>query len=351
MIARYLKHCLQTNVPVAYGLETYPEARPAYLSPVRKFLEFYRLRGCPPVVADPVAQKAPPASNELVLQFIYQAVNLRGDESKATYQKSLNAFFEWMQQQRTWGNDLSGFDAVSVGQFMSELRQQGYSAFTINLRLSALKALARFVLEHPRKFKLDDEPREGLAAIEKVSALSLEQTVYKDALSAENRDKLLSECDDPETLAMISLMVYSGLRTVELTRLQVRDLDLPNGIVYVLGKGKYTREAVKLFKHSIDVIRMLFSQRPDLQSIDPVFPELTTRKVRRLVDAALEKSGLKREGISAHSLRHTAAQLLLEKGVDGIYVQQHLRHARFDTTQMYTRKKTRELYLDKLPDE
>lgn len=352
LAARYVNYCLEQNVPLLFGITTYKElVRKSYISPVNRFLVFYQERGCPPVIVDPPKEKGAPAGNELVLQFIYQAGSLRGDESKATYQKSLNAFFDWLEGKRASGHTLIGFDAVGIEQFMAEMRQRHYSAFTINLRLSALKALARFVLENPRKFPLDDDQWEGLAAIEKVNTLSLEQIVYKDALSVEDRDKLLSDCDDPETKAMISLMVYSGLRTVELTRLQVQDLDMQTGIVYVLGKGKYMREAVKLFRHSIEAVQELIRQRPDRQGKGFLFPDLSTRKIRRLVDAALAVSGLKRQGISAHSLRHTAAQLLLEKGVDGIYVQHHLRHARFETTQMYTRKKSRELYLNKLPDD
>ncbi len=352
LAARYVNYCLQQNVPLLFGITTYKElVRKSYVSPVNRFLVFYQERGCPPVVADPRNEKAAPAGNELVLQFIYQAGSLRGDESKATYQKSLNAFFDWLEEKRVKGDALLGLDNVGVEQFITDMRQQRYSAFTINLRLSALKALARFILKNPGKFPLDDNQREGLAAIENVNTLSLEQIVYKDALSVEDRDKLLTECDDTETRAMISLMVYSGLRTVELTRLQLQDLDVQTGAVYVLGKGRYTREAVKLFKHTIEAVQEMLSQRTDKQTTGPLFPDLSTRKIRRLVDAALEASGLKRQGISAHSLRHTAAQLLLEKGVDGLYVQQHLRHARFDTTQMYTRKKSRELYLTKLPDD
>jgi len=54
--------------------------------------------------------------------------------------------------------------------------------------------------------------------------------------------------------------------------------------------------------------------------------------------------------MSAHSLRHTVGQLLLENGVSLKHVQQHLRHETIETTQFYTKKQTIKSYLKQMPD-
>ena len=95
--------------------------------------------------------------------------------SKATYTKSLNAFFSWVEDARQQGNELVGFDALSVEAFISESRRQGQSPFTINVRLSAIKALAGWVLAHPQKFPLPEENRQGLSAIARVGTLATEK--------------------------------------------------------------------------------------------------------------------------------------------------------------------------------
>jgi integrase len=55
--------------------------------------------------------------------------------------------------------------------------------------------------------------------------------------------------------------------------------------------------------------------------------------------------------MSAHSLRHTAGQLLIDKGVEPMWVQRHLRHELFETTQFYIKKQTERDYFVKMPDD
>lgn len=71
---------------------------------------------------------------------------------------------------------------------------------------------------------------------------------------------------------------------------------------------------------------------------------LTTRSLRRRVDAYLRLSGLKRSGLSAHSLRSTSATLIMENGGTLLELQQHLGHKSPETTVRYLAR------LEKLAD-
>jgi integrase/recombinase XerD len=59
---------------------------------------------------------------------------------------------------------------------------------------------------------------------------------------------------------------------------------------------------------------------------------------------------LKRTKLSAHSLRHTAGQILIQQGIPPIHVQRQLRHEQFETTQFYIKKQTERDYMEQMPD-
>ena len=379
LIRRYLEFCQEANLPILGGLTAYRQQAPIhYCSPVRTFLFYYQQAGCPTLTAKPKPIEPNQKDEELIKRFIYQAGHLRGNESKRSYQKGLMAFFRWIAQQREKDNKQSTahknsgsgsggakrgrptkgrsltlgprFDRVGVQQFIEHLREQTYSPFTINLYLAALKSLAEWVIGNPEHYPLDAAQLKGVQQINTIETLPVENKFYKDALSREERQRLMDHCTTPLLRSMISLMAYSGLRTVELTRLRYCDIKLDQAVVEVMGKGRYTLAGVKLMKPSIDSLRAYIQEHPPKKPDDLLFPGFDTRKIRSYTDAVLYQAGLKRKGISPHSLRHTSAQLLLDAGVEAIYVQLHLRHSRFDTTEIYVRKKTMELYFDKILD-
>ena len=149
----YVDYCLKQG----FGLDGMSFARytaqlpPNRVSPIRKFLLFYQTIGSPLIVEDPQTTKIPPAANELVLRFIREAKSLRGDRSKETYTKALNAFFAYQHNQLLAGQAAS-LSGLTVSDFVQHLKDNQYSAFTINLYLSAVKQLAYIDWWHKKKF-------------------------------------------------------------------------------------------------------------------------------------------------------------------------------------------------------
>ena len=84
--------------------------------------------------------------------------------------------------------------------------------------------------------------------------------------------------------------------------------------------------------------------------MEKLFPHLTTRMIRYHTQKYLEKAQLKTPRVSAHSLRHTTGQVLLKQGIDPIYVQRHLRHKNFATTQIYVQQQSEKEYFQHLRD-
>ena len=151
----------------------------------------------------------------------------------------------------------------------------------------------------------------------------------------------------------MALLVIEGLRTVEVTRLTLGDVEFSKGLLQVCGKGKSTKKAIKLFDSCSVILRQYIQSGEGIPITAPasaaLFPDLETAQIRYRVDKYFKALDLKRKGMSAHSLRHTAGQLLIDKGVEPVWVQRHLRHELFETTQFYIKKKTERDYFEKMP--
>ena len=148
--------------------------------------------------------------------------------------------------------------------------------------------------------------------------------------------------------AIIFLFLNCGLRISELAGLNVSDISEDR--VRVLGKGNKERivymsdacrEAVEEYialERNTDGMR---DQRPLFVSRD--HNRISTSAVHRLVKKHLFAAGLDPDQFSAHKLRHTAATMMLQGGVDVRTVQEVLGHENLNTTQIYTHIESSEL--------
>ncbi len=352
----YVEFCLREG----FGVDQFSKDRytagfpPNRITPIRRFLKFYLALGSPRLIPDPKKRTIPPAANELVLGFIREAKNLRGDHSKETYQKALNAFFGYVDTQQQAGQPAS-LGGLTVSDYVQHLKDNAYSAFTVNLYLSAIKQLAGWCIKKREQLQLNEAQLNDIRDIASVRGLAIERTYYKDSLEANERQNVLATVDSAKDKAIIALLGLEGLRTVEVTRLKLSDLDFNRRQLLILGKGKSTKKAIKLFEECGQILQNYLTET-DRWPIQPnrrgewLFADLKTYHIRYIVDKQLKRHGLKRAGMSAHSLRHTVGQLLLEMGVSLEHVQQHLRHETMETTQFYTKKQTRKTYFQQMPD-
>ncbi|GAB2563371.1 tyrosine-type recombinase/integrase [Spirosoma areae] len=354
IVRPYLVFCLTNNYSIdRFSLSLFTAGLPANrVSPLRKFLLFHHTQGMPHLVADPPpASTTIPAANELILGFLRDTTTLRGDESKDTYTKSLNAFFGYLANEQLRGRP-APFTGQTVGHYVEWLKKEGLSAFTVNIRLSAIKQLAAWVIKNRTQVGLSADQVDALRDVAAVRGLTTERKFYKDSLARAERDELLQAIDDPMDRAIVALLVIEGLRTVEVTRLKIGDIDFERNQLWVKGKGKHTKKDINLFSTCAQALEAyLQAERYWPLSIHPgkeLFPDLKTYQIRYRVDKYLKQLVLKRPRLSAHSLRHTTGQLLIKAGVEPVHVQRHLRHELFETTQFYIKKQTEQDYYVKL---
>ena len=146
----------------------------------------------------------------------------------------------------------------------------------------------------------------------------------------------------------LSLLAATGLRVSELCALRICDIKSGNREVTVWGKGARERTVVipsgKLGELLVAHLRSLPDRgRPDAPLFRnarnrPMSPQCLRLRMRKLIPRLQGKLR-----ITPHVLRHTAATLLLERGVDIRFVQRLLGHASIATTQIYTHVSDRAL--------
>ena len=149
--------------------------------------------------------------------------------------------------------------------------------------------------------------------------------------------------------AILETIYSAGMRISELVGLRIEDVDFIGGVVKVRGKGKKERlvpigdTALRAIKAYLDKSSDSFNgkTRPAL-FLNKSDTRLTDDSVRRIIDKYIQIASM-REKISPHTLRHSFATHLLDRGADLRAVQELLGHANLSTTQIYTHITTERL--------
>lgn len=177
-------------------------------------------------------------------------------------------------------------------------------------------------------------------------------------LTQDELKKLLAAPDIKEPmgirdLAILTLFSYTGMRLSELVHLDIKDVNLKEHFVRVMGKGSKER-IIPLITPVVRVLTEYLDVRPIVEN-DAFF--ISKKKQRISKDAVHElvrkyriKAGISQEKFSPHKLRHTFATMLHGKDVDLIDIQALLGHSSVATTQIYTHTNPKRLQkaVDKL---
>lgn len=142
--------------------------------------------------------------------------------------------------------------------------------------------------------------------------------------------------------AMIELLYSSGLRIEELVSLNVSAVNFISGTVKVKGKG-YKERIVPVTEPCLDIINNYLNTRNTQDapaSETPLFvnkfnARLSQRGARKALHGWFIKAGILKK-VSPHTLRHSFATHILDRGADLRSVQEMLGHKNLSTTQVYT---------------
>lgn len=223
---------------------------------------------------------------------------------------------------------------AEVRNWLADLRKKRYAPASISRMLSSLRSFFRYL---QREGVLANNPAQGIRPPRGDKRLPK-------TLDVDRAGQLLDQlpAETPEQLrdrAMLELFYSSGLRLAELAGLDIPDLDLPAGLVRVLGKGNKER-MLPVGSRARAALQDWLTVRGQLAK-EPLALFVGLRGARinpSVIRQVLARIGQTELGqhLHPHMLRHSFASHMLESSQDLRSVQELLGHANISTTQIYT---------------
>lgn len=256
------------------------------------------------------------------------------NETITSYHNDLVKYASYLKEN---GFDLNEMKRKEIMEYINYLKKSKLSNSSINHNISVLKSFYKFlVIEEyfvtdPTMYLESPKLRKTLPQV----------------LSYEEVQKLLDvdlvDHYSYRNKAMLELMYATGLRVSELVNLKVNDIDLEMDLVRTMGKGNKER-IIPLGEYAaIYVKEYLYHYRSSLlkkQNTDYLFlNNRGTRYSRQSFYKLVKELALKKDiqtEFSPHTLRHSFATHLLDRGADIVSIKEMLGHSSLSTTQIYT---------------
>ena len=255
----------------------------------------------------------------------------RGLACQKSHLRAYKRFAAWLQR----SPDTTTADEIRL--FQVHLAETGVGICTRNNTMTGLRFLFRVTLR-----------RHDLAA--EIYHLKEPQKVPM-ILNAEETKRLLAMAGSLRDRLMLSLGYGAGLRSSEILRLKVKHIDSAQMVIRVeQSKGRKDR-LVMLSPDMLDLLREWWKARPKRWDADVpvqerlVFPgrvpgrPMTTRNLARQYQRTVRAAGIAKT-VTVHTLRHSFATHLFDRGVDIRTIQALLGHDKLETTARYTRVAT-----------
>ena len=255
------------------------------------------------------------------------------DKTKTSYKNDLDIYKDYLNSKHI--TNINNINSDDIKDFLKKRSEE--ETTTIAHNLTVIKNFHKYLL----KEKLVNED-----VAEFIERPKLKKSLPK-ALSVEDVDNLLDiKLDTPfdyRNKAMLELMYGCGLRVSELVNLEMNDIDMINCLIRVAGKGNKERD-IPLGEYSIYYLQEYIDRRDSLlkkKTCNKLFLNnhgqgMTRQGFFKNLKAILEDKGLN-PNISPHTLRHSFATHLVNKGADLRSVQEMLGHSDISTTKIYTK--------------
>ena len=285
--------------------------------------------------AQDVATVNPQRIEELVDRFI--ASQDVKESSKLLYRRTLKQYFNWVDSK---GYLLSEIARPQLLEYKEELLNSNMSSLTVGSYITSVRRFYEWTeanIIYPNVAKGIKTPKRK-QQFKKQPLLPAQAT----ALLNYYQDKALRD------YAIITLLLRTGLRTIEVIRASVEDITFKGSqrVLLIQGKGRDEKDNfVLLTDKTYQPIAQYLATRGNINGSEPLFTStsnnskgerLTTRSISYIAKEGLKAIGLDERAFTAHSLRHTTAVNILRAGGSLETAQFTLRHSNPATTQIYT---------------
>ena len=236
---------------------------------------------------------------------------------------------------------------LDIRKFLATLREKKYSKNSISRKLACVRSFFKFL---SRENIIQTNPAVSISTPKRDRKLPLflDMTEVESLLDAPSGDSEAERRDK----AIMELLYGSGIRVSELKQINVEDIDFFGCLLKVKGKGKKERivpvgsVALKAIERYLEKRKTPTKGHDRALFLNKNGTRLTDRSIRRVILKYARRIALNKN-VSPHTLRHSFATHLLDRGADLRSVQELLGHENLSTTQIYTHittKRMKEVY-------
>ena len=255
------------------------------------------------------------------------------DKTKESYRNDLLVYMNYLKKRGI--HIVSEIQSEHIKDFLKERNDE--EATTIAHNLTVIKNFHAYLLK---------EKITRTNVSEFIERPKVKKALPK-TLSIEDIDKLLdiklNAPFDYRNKAMLELMYGCGLRVSELINLEINDIDITNCLIRIMGKGSKERE-IPIGEYSIYYLNKYLEVRNALlknKACNKLFLNnhgmgITRQGFFKNLKHLLKEKGLNPD-VSPHTLRHSFATHLINRGADLRSIQEMLGHSDISTTKIYTR--------------
>ncbi len=255
------------------------------------------------------------------------------DKTKESYRNDLEVYKLFLNDRNI--SNVENISSEDIKDFLKERSNE--ETTTIAHNLTVIKNFHSYLLK-------EKIVKENIS--EFIERPKLRKALPK-TLSMEDIDKLLdiplNTPFDYRNKAMLELMYGCGLRVSELVNLEINDIDRTNCLIRILGKGSKERD-IPVGEYALYYLEEYLKVRDKLlkeKSCNKLFINnhglgMTRQGFFKNLKTLLKEKGLNPE-VSPHTLRHSFATHLINRGADLRSIQEMLGHSDISTTKIYTR--------------
>ena len=274
--------------------------------------------------------------------------NLDNPQTRRAYRSDIGDFCSFIGIDRA--EQFGAITRAHVLAWRNQLEVRGLAGATLRRKLAALASLFDYLLE--RNTLIGGNPVNG------VKRPKNESNEGKTPALGDQQARALLEAPPPDTIkglrdrAILSVLLYHGLRREEVARLRIEDIQERRGIKHLRVHGKGSK--IRYLPMHPAALERIYSYLEmaghHLKENAPLFLPLRGRLtgaglsadgIYLIVGGYAKAAGIHIEGLGVHGLRATAATNALENQADIAKVQQWLGHANISTTRLYDRRQSR----------
>jgi len=246
------------------------------------------------------------------------------------YENDLCGFFNFLDEQKE-ELDINEIKRRDFSTYTKFLAKKELNPTSITRKIASIKGFFKYLC-----YNRDIKSNPAISIVSPKLPKKLPKI-----LTVSEIDKIITQGLNPLEKAIFELLYSAGIRVSELTGLDIKNIDFNQKMIKVFGKGSKERiipinkkcvEILKKYLKQREIISLKYGSKTNLFLNEKGKP-VTRQKVYKLI----KKQGeLINKKISPHTIRHSFATHLLERGADLRVVQELLGHASIVTTQIYT---------------